>query len=175
MGEETLLENRLFKLRNDLYRNPRTGNTLQVAILESKDAANVVAFTPDGKLVLVHQFRFGTREWTLEIPGGQLDNHDEPPLLAAQRELAEETGYTGGEWTYLGKVPANPVFMDNYIHHWLARGVAKTQATNFDEGEDIEIVALPLDEVAALVREGKINHPHTLSALARVMPLYALP
>ena len=62
---------------------------------------------------------------TLEIPAGTVEP-DETPLVAAQRELTEETGYTGGRWTLLGRVRPNAASQDNWCHHFLAEGVRLT-------------------------------------------------
>lgn len=162
----------LFRPRWDRLRNPRNGEEFDRLVLETPDWVNVVAITARREIVLVEQFRFGAGANTLEIPGGVLDRGEEHGA-AARRELAEETGYTGGSWTYLGAVQPNPAFHDNLCHHWLADGVELTQGQGLDAGEDIAIRTLPLDEAARAIADGRIRHALVITALCRVLDLRA--
>ena len=107
-------------------------------ILASPDSVNVVPITKTGEIVFVRQYRFGTRSYTLELPGGIVDPGEDHGV-AARRELQEETGFTSSSWEYLGKIGSNPVFMDSYVHHWLARDVELTHEVTLDAGEDVEM------------------------------------
>ena len=95
----------------------------------------------------------------------------ETPEEAARRELREETGYTAAEWIYLGWVEANPAFMSNVCHQWLALGAVQTDVLDLDVGEDVSICELPLDEVYREINEGRMRNTYTLLALARVYDL----
>ncbi len=155
---------KLFKGRFDYMLNPRNGKTVKMIILEAQDSANIVALTPEEEMLFVKQYRFGLEVETYELPGGMVDpgeNH----RIAAHRELREETGYSGSKWTYLGKIGSNPVFMDSYIHHWLVTGVVKTDELKLDEGEAIELVKIPVQEVREKLLNGFFLHPHTIGAL----------
>lgn len=123
----------LFRARYDHCAHPDSGRVLKRIVLESVDWVNMVALTPDGRSVMVRQFRFGVGYSTLETPGGMVDP-GEDPLTAAQRELREETGYTGGTWTYLGAVEPNPAFHDHLCHHFLARDVVPSHAQALSGG-----------------------------------------
>jgi ADP-ribose pyrophosphatase len=160
----------LFRPRWDTLQNPRTDEVMQRLVLETPDWVNIVALTPESRLVCVRQFRFGTGEITLEIPGGALDP-SEPHEAAARRELREETGYTAERWTYLGFVEPNPAFQDNRCHHWLAEDARRTHELDLDEGEDIQVLEVPLEEVQARVARGEIRHSLVLTALARILDL----
>src|SRR6185436_10693854 len=94
-GSTPLGDFRVFKLRSDRRRSPRTGEEHDFFVLESANWVNVIALTPEGQLVMIEQFRHGSDKVELEIPGGLMDA-DESPVDAAIRELREETGY-GGE------------------------------------------------------------------------------
>lgn len=159
---------KLFKARFDYMQNLENGLTEKMIILEGADSTNVIPVLADGSFLLVRQFRFGTGTTTLELPGGIVDPGEES-LQAAQRELREETGYTSSRWTYLGKVPSNPVFMDSYIHHWLAEEVRLTEKTEMDTGELTEAVVLSRDDLKQYLKSGKLEHPHTISALMRYL------
>lgn len=159
---------KLFKARFDYMENARNKVVERMIILEGADSTNIIPVLPNGDILFVRQFRFGTKTTTIELPGGIVDP-GEDPLVAAQRELREETGYTSKKWTYLGKVASNPVFMDSYIHHWVAEGVELTAQTDMDEGEWTEPLILSKDTVVAYLKEGKLGHPHAISALVRYL------
>ena len=168
-GWETLRQEagpalKLFNIRFDEMRNPRNGQVSKMIILEAEDSANVVPLTSDGNILFVRQYRFGIGAYTLELPGGIVDPGEEHQA-AAERELREETGYAGGQWSYLGKIASNPVFMNNYIHHWAARGVEASTVQQLDEGEEVEVLAVPVEEARRMLLQGEIEHPHTVNAL----------
>lgn len=157
---------KLFRARFDHIRNPRNQAVERMVILEGADSVNVVPVTPDGEIIFVRQYRVGIRQETLELPGGLVDP-GENAGQAARRELAEETGYTATHWKALGTVASNPVFMDNYIHHWAALDVELTQAQQLDTGESIELERYPRSEVEQMLQTGSFLHPHTISCLYR--------
>lgn len=163
----------LFRPRWDKLVNPRTQQPMDRLVLETPDWVNVVALTEDEQLILVRQFRFGSSSVTTEIPGGMVDR-GEAHETAARRELREETGYAARAWTYLGAVEPNPAFHDNLCHHWLATGCHKvSEHLELDAGEDIVVYTEALTRVAERVRAGEIRHVLVLSALQRVIDLYA--
>jgi 8-oxo-dGTP pyrophosphatase MutT (NUDIX family) len=136
-------------------------------VLETRDWVNVIPVTPAGEVVLVRQYRHGVKELTLEIPGGLVDP-DEDPATAALRELQEETGYSAGEVIPLGAVQAQPAIQNNTCHTFLARGVTRTAAPVPDDGEDLQVVTVPLGELEDRVRRGEIAHGLVLAALYRL-------
>lgn len=169
-GEDLIL----FRARYDDRRHPRTGEVMERIVLESVDWVNCLALTEDGRCVMIRQFRFGAGYTTLEVPGGMVDPGEEP-LTAARRELAEETGYTGGEWQYLGSVEPNPAIHDHLCHHYLATGVRPTHDQALSQGEAIAVTLMEPDEVVAAARSGEIRHVLVLSALERVYELWPRP
>lgn len=159
---------RLFQVRFDDLENPRNGAVLERLVLETPDWVNVVALTPQREVVLVRQWRFGPRANTLEIPGGMVDPGEEHGA-AARRELAEETGFTAERWRYLGSVLPNPAIHDNRLHTWLAEDCALTAAPEPDEGEDIRVETMPLEECLEAALDGRIEHSLVLCGLLRLV------
>ena len=158
------------RARFDTLENPRTGLPHRRLVLRMPTWTNIVALTPERRLVVVRQYRFGRERITTEIPGGVVDP-GEDALETARRELREETGYTSERWNTLGVVEPNPAFQDNLCHHFLAEDARPTHAVELDPGEDIVVDTLHLDEVRAAVRSGAIRHSLVLCALARVLDL----
>lgn len=164
----------LFRVRLDLMRHPSGKTTHRSLVLESPDWVNVVAVTPEHRVVMVEQFRFGAREVGLEPPAGIVDGN-EGSLEAAKRELLEETGYGEGRWRYLGSVQPNPAFHNNLCHHWLAEDVLWLQPPTPDPGEAIRVRLLTPDEIRDAYAAGRLKHVLAQSALSRVFPLWQLP
>jgi 8-oxo-dGTP pyrophosphatase MutT (NUDIX family) len=134
-------------------------------VLEAPDWVNVVAVTAAGEIVLVRQFRHGTGEATLEIPGGAVDPTDRSPLEAAKRELREETGYAARRWTRIGVVDPNPAFQTNACTTFLAEGACRAGDADPDEGEELEVLLVSRRRLDALVRRGVIRHALVIAAL----------
>ena len=160
----------LFQTRYDLVRNPRNAKSMKAVILECADWVNIVAITPEKKIVVVRQFRFGVGKRTVEIPAGIM-NPGETPEQAAMRELKEETGYTATNWKYLGWVETNPAFLNNLCHQWFALDAVKTSSVELDEGEEISVTELSLEEVQHEIERGRMRNALTLLSLARVFDL----
>jgi 8-oxo-dGTP pyrophosphatase MutT (NUDIX family) len=158
---------RIFNLRIDRVVSPRTSKAHDFYILESLDWVNVIPLTQGNEVVLIRQYRHGTREVTLEIPGGIVEEGDSPQE-AARRELMEETGYRDSGMISLGLVHPNPAFLNNRCHTFLARGVRLAAAQDQDEKEDIEVILRPLDEIPRLIRDGEITHSLVVAAFYRL-------
>jgi 8-oxo-dGTP pyrophosphatase MutT (NUDIX family) len=160
----------LFQTRYDWVRNPRNAKSMKAVVLESADWINIVAVTPEKKILVVKQFRFGVARTTIEIPAGIIER-GETPEQAAVRELKEETGYAAASWKYLGWFEANPAFLNNVCHTWLALDAVKIHPPQLDDGEEISIAELSLEEVRGEIEQGNMRNSLTVLALARVFDL----
>ncbi|MBU2591025.1 MAG: NUDIX hydrolase [Nitrospinae bacterium] len=161
----------LFSVQYHWMKNPRNGELLKRLVLETNDWVNIVPLTADGNIIVIRQYRFGVERIITEIPGGLVDigeGHRE----AAIRELREETGYASDDWVYLGSVEPNPAIHNNRCHHWLAKGIVKVAEAELDEGEDIEVNLISVEELRSQVKSGEIRHSLVLSALSRVFDLW---
>ena len=159
----------VFDVLSARYRHPVRGRERDFVVMNVPDWVNVIALTPDHQLVLVRQFRFGIDGFSLEIPGGVMERGEEP-LVAAQRELREETGYTGNGARVLGSVHPNPAIMNNRCHLVLVEDARRTDALAWDHDEEIEVIMAPVDEVYAWARTGRISHALVLDALLLFAP-----
>lgn len=171
IGTQSTESYRVFSVRRDRVRSPRTDLEHDFYIIESNDWVNIIPLTDDHQVVMVRQFRHGSREVTLEIPGGLVDEGD-TPKEAASRELLEETGYQADDWIKIGEVNPNPAIFNNRCHTFLAKNIKKIRDPIPDQTEDIEVVLTPLVEVPELIRKGEIDHAIVIGAFTHYFLRY---
>ena len=162
---------RIFNLRTDLAISPRTGKQHHFFIMESSPWVNIIPLTPQNEVVLVKQYRHGTRDITLEIPGGLVEASDSPEG-AAKRELLEETGYGASEIVLLGSVHPSPAIQNNVCFTYLAKNVFLSGEQEQDDKEDIQVVLRPLAEIPGIIQRGEITHALVLAAFYRYFMEY---
>lgn len=158
---------RVFSVREDECETEDGGKKSTFFVIENPDWVNVIALTPDNKVVLIEQFRHGTGETILEIPGGIIDAEDAEPLDAARRELLEETGYAAEKWISLGKSRPNPAIQNNTIYHFLALDAEPAADVKFDEHESVLTKLVDLSEIDRLIEAETIDHSLVLTAFHR--------
>ena len=164
LGSERLLENRYFSLRTDRLRLPDGSIKDPYFVLERPDAAIIIPITAAGEVVLVRQYRPPLQTMELGPPAGLVEA-GERPEEAARRELAEETGHTGGEWHPLGSLASSPSLKDNWAYLFLALGVEETTAPDPDEHELVEVIKVPVQDLRDLVHSGKIVSSSGVAAI----------
>jgi ADP-ribose pyrophosphatase len=171
-GERTeLARTRILTLHEQRYEcvdHPeRSGD---FTVIECADWVNVVALTRDtGRgpgLVLIEQFRYGTAENTLEVPGGIIDQ-GEDPVEAGERELLEETGYAGENARLLGRMDANPAILTNRVHTVLIESCSRVREPRLDPHEQIVVREVPWRDVPGMISSQSITHTVVVAALFR--------
>ena len=160
----------VFKVERLVYEE--TPLPRDIFVFACPDWCNVLAETPDGELVLIWQYRFGTDALSLEIPGGVIDPGEEP-IDAARRELLEETGYEAESFELVSVVEPNPALQGNRCFTYLARGARPTGQTDFDDLEDLESLVVPAHELAELIDEREITHALVVVAIEVYLRKYA--
>lgn len=163
LDSQLLADYRIFKSRQDTRRSPRTGEVHTFFVLESPDWMNVIPLTPEGNVVFIHQFRHGSEEVMMEIPGGLVDPGEEP-AETARRELLEETGYAADEFVLIGTVSPNPAFLNNTCYTYLALGTRKVQEPQLEGSEDIAVEEVALEKVGEVIGNGRVTHSLVVAA-----------
>lgn len=159
----------VFDLLSARFRHPGRGTERDFVVLNAPDWVNIIALTPDDRIVLVRQFRYGINEFSLEIPGGVMEA-GEDPVAAGLRELREETGYTGASARLIGSVHPNPAIQSNRCHFVLVDMAVPSHALEWDPDEEMQITTERVEDVLALARSGGIVHGLVLNALLLFEP-----
>ena len=133
-------------------------------------AVCVVPLTDEGEVICVKQYRYAHHRIFLEIPAGKLDYAGEDGREAALRELREETGAVCKTLTHIGDIVPSPAILTERISMYLAEGLTFGE-TEYDEGEFIEIVKIPLSELVDMIMRGEIEDAKTQSAILKVWHL----
>ena len=120
-------------------------------IVEHPGSTAIVAVDAEGYVTLVRQLREPARKRLLELPAGTLEP-GEQPLETAKRELAEEVGLRGGDWTELGAFYTTPGFCRERMHVFLAENVESGEASP-QEDEEVETVRWRVEDVASRLDE----------------------
>lgn len=141
----------------DLVEHTTGAGTREYVRIRVPDWVNVAAITREGDLVLVRQHRIGIDATTLELPGGIVDEGEDPGA-GARRELREETGYGGGRLVPLGFTHPNPAMQGNRISMYALLGVEKVGEPDPDEDEEIDVELMPLDDLALALASADITH-----------------
>lgn len=131
-------------------------------VVDHPGSVAVVAVDRERRVVLVGQYRTPARKALLELPAGTREP-GETPLATAQRELEEECGLTGGDWSELASFWTTPGFVREHMHLFLATGVEEGGTRQLDDDEDVTVVRWPVQEAAA--RLGEIEDAKTLAGL----------
>lgn len=169
-GGERVFSHPFMSVRRDRFVDDATGLEREAFLVEMPDWVNVVAVDDSRNLLLVRQFRFGTRTETAEIPGGAIDP-GESPLDAAKRELLEETGYAATSWREIGVVEPNPAIQGNVCTTFLAHGLERTTDHDADEIDGVEFMAF--EEVRGRIRDGEIRHALVIAAIHFAVEAFA--
>jgi 8-oxo-dGTP pyrophosphatase MutT (NUDIX family) len=155
LSTEYLIKRPWLTARRDKTQLPDGRVNSEYYVLEYPDWVNIIAITTDGQFVLERQYRHGLGNTCYELPCGVIEPN-ETPLQAAQRELKEETGYTGGEWQEWMTLSPNPATSNNLAHSFLAIGVTKTAGQSLDATEDIDVYLKPASYVRELLENNQI-------------------
>jgi len=142
--------------RCDKVQLPNGKINSEYYVLEYPTWVNIIAITEDGQFVMVEQYRHGLQDVFMELVAGVVEAGEEP-LVAAKRELLEETGYGDGEWTLNTVISQNPSSTNNLTYSFIATGVKQIASQNLDETEDIAIKLLSEKEVKDLLISDRIK------------------
>jgi ADP-ribose pyrophosphatase len=148
-----IFKGRIIKVRVDTVCLPDGGQSTR-EVVEHAGAVGIVAIDNENNIIMVRQYRKPVERVLLEIPAGTREE-GEDPLVCAQRELKEETGFTAKHWKKILAYYSAPGFSDEYLHLFLASGLTGGEI-DLDGDEFVETVRIPLSEAYQLIFKGHI-------------------
>lgn len=155
-------------LRHQHFRLPNGREIADYWISEYPAWVNVVAVTTSDDVVLIRQYRPGLGDVHYEIPAGVVDPGEEIEV-AARRELAEETGYGGGQWSLLARLSANPALQNNITTTYLAEGVAPLGSAQPEATEDLRVHLVPVGKISEIIDGGDMIQSLHVAPLLRYL------
>lgn len=160
-SERTVVSSPVMEVIEQTCRSSEDERQHNFYILRSRDWANIIPVTEDGKIVLVKQYRIGIARHTVEIPGGVADSGETDAQVAAIREMTEETGYVplpGARCLHVGTSFPNPAIQNNRVHSFVIGPVRRAGPQKLDSGEMIEVIEVPIHEIPKMLDKGAIDH-----------------
>lgn len=170
VSRRPVFEGRLLRVYQDVVTLPG-GREAGREIVHHRGAVAIVPIAPDGRVVLVRQWRHAVERALWEVPAGTRDEEEEP-AVTARRELEEETGYIAASWRSLGQAGVSPGYSRELLWFFLAEGLTEG-VTATDPDETIDVRLFTPEEVLHLVTAGATDLK-TLAGLALAGHLPAL-
>ena len=180
---EHIVQDEWIDFRRQAFRFPDGSVYEPYYTYSRRDYVVIVASDEEGRFICVRQFRQGIREVTTEFTAGGIEYKDgdgfengrsdltENALIAAKRELSEETGYESDEWKHLITVPSNATMADNYAYIFMATNCKKKTDQKLDDMEFINVELYSADEIERMIADGEFKQ--AVHILAWLMSLRA--
>ena len=168
LNSQEIYKGRVFTITRDDVELSDNHKTIREVV--HHNGGVVIASEKNGKILMVRQFRYPTKEVLYELPAGKLDKGNEDILSAAKRELEEETGHIAQKWESLGFIWTSPGFCNEKLFLFKASNLTKTNQ-HLDEGEILEYIEIEKEKVFEMIKSGEINDAKTISALMRAYKL----
>lgn len=164
VDSEQIADCKVFTVHKTTFEREKDGERANFFLIENPDWVNVIGVTKDQEAIFIEQYRPGCESMIFEVPGGMVDDGEDPDSTA-RRELEEETGYTCGRLIRVGWSYPNPAQQGNKLYHYVALDCGREGETDFDEHESVATRLVPLREIAELVHNGTITHSLAITAI----------
>ena len=151
-----VVDDRWFRVTADRCELPNGLVLDPFYVVHENEWVHVFAVDAENQVLVVRQYRYAANITCLELPGGVVDPGEEP-LVAAKRELMEETGYSSPEWELVGSMFANPARQTNRVHIFIARNAKVESQQQLDASEAIECMLLPIQAIQKSIENGEFS------------------
>lgn len=168
-SSSTVIKDRWIDLRADDCITPAGVSISPYYVLRYPDWAHSVCLDDIGRICVVSQYRHGASRVMMELPGGVVEA-DEDPLVAAARELLEETGIRARDWRACGNFSPNPATHTNRFHIFVCRAHS-FESPRPDASEDIRHEFLSREQLRRVIDSGEFGQLLHIGALSRALEL----
>lgn len=155
---------RWFPLEERTYELPDGRIIDDFTVTTLSDVSMVIPFTPEGKVIMCHQFKPGAGELTYEFPGGRIEDRHADFEAVAKAELVEETGIVADQVYFFGETVTFPTKASERVKNYYVLNAVVSREPEFDETENIELVYFTPSEIDEKIKAGEINTAPSLSA-----------
>ncbi len=162
------------RLRADEVELPDGTVIAEYYVRESRGFVVLFAMTPDDRIVVVRQYRYGSDAIHLELPAGMLEG-DEDPRDCAARELLEETGYEATRWEKVADYYVEPVRSKARTYVFLGRDARRVRDPKPDVSEALETELAGFDDFRRMLHDGRMDTAHSLAAGYRALDYLGRP
>lgn len=162
VSSTTVYQGALLRVKEDRITLP-DGHPAKREYIEHPGAVLIIPLVDENTVVLERQYRYPVRQHCYELPAGKKER-GEVPLLTAQRELKEETGYEANDWQLLGSLLPSIGYADEQIEFFVARNLRFTGIAR-DEGEFLDVFTLSIEEAITWIMSGKIKDVKTIAGI----------
>ena len=157
LSSEYLSQKPWFTARRDHVQLPNGQEIEDFYVLEYPNWVNTIAITKDKKFIMIRQYRYALGVTAFELCAGGCEDEDASPLISAQRELLEETGYGNGNWSQYMVVSANAGTNTNLTYTFLATDVEIVSEPHLEDTECLTVHLMTFDEVKNLLLHNEIK------------------
>lgn len=164
LSRKTFIDTKFLKVYKDKVELPNGIVIPDYSVIEKPSFVMIVATNENNSLITIDEYKYAIDKTIHTLPAGHF-NPQEEPLEAAKREFAEETGYSGGQWEYLGEFYDYPTKDLHKVHFIKATGVTKTAGQHLDTTENITIRLVSLDQLKTEIKNKEWPTNATLAAL----------
>ncbi|MBO7725653.1 MAG: NUDIX hydrolase [Thermoguttaceae bacterium] len=154
----------IFKLEKT-WQLGRNGKKHTRYVIRHPGGVGILPILPSGEILLIRQFRVAVGRYIYEIPAGMREP-GEAPLVTAQRELKEETGYTAEKWTPYPFFYASPGYLDEKLFLFLAEDLIPGESA-LEDGENLSPLSVSLEKALEMIDAGEIEDGKTVGAILR--------
>lgn len=162
LSSEMIYEGRVFGLRRDEVVEP-SGVRATREVITHPGSVVVLPVLPDGRIVMIRQYRHATRQYLWELVAGRKEP-EETPKEGAARELLEETGYRAKRFKIFLDVFPTPGFLEERMYLLLAEGLAAGEAEP-EEDEKIEVRAYRVNELKQMIKSGRLRDAKSVAGV----------
>lgn len=168
-SSKVVIDSKFLHLEENSYELPNKQIVNEYYKFKERNAVNIIAFTPDNKVLMVKQYRAGIDKVILEFPAGYLEGKNDDYIERGKEELLEETGYASENWQDLGYVNPLPNRATNMLHCLLARDAKKVSDQKLDKTEFLSFEEVPLADVKRMILENKLTCAICIASFAKAL------